>query len=495
MACQALGAVPGGTPIWTNRYRGTIWGSYSGRAIACGTNGSVFVAGSSGGGSANDDWVILAYSKNGVALWTNYYAGPGKGLDFPNAITFAAGGKVVVTGSSDGGTSYRDFLTIAYSSAGAALWTNRYTSSGNQTDVAKAVAVATNGTVVVTGSAWDGGDQSSSACVTIAYSSSGLPLWTNRYRGPGNGSDSGEAIAISPNGNVFVAGTSGGLGSGGDYVTLAYSPAGTALWTNRFNGPGNGADLASAIAFDAYGNVFVTGHATGASGSTVCVTLAYSGSGAPLWTNVYEVPGGAAWGRAVATDQNGIVVAGSAGNATGDDFLTLAYSATGEALWTNRYHGRANGENEVLALALDGGGNAIVTGPSLGSNFTDYATVAYSVGSGLPLWTNRFDDLAGSVDESTAICVDPEGNVFVTGQSIGPGGDFDILTVKYSSSARPQLEWRKEGAQMILSWRNPAFSLQSAPTVAGTFTNVPSATSPYTNRLSSAQQYFRLVNR
>ena len=197
----------------------------------------------------------------------------------------------------------------------------------------------------------------------------------------------------------------------------------------------------------------------------------------------------------MATDQSEIVVAGSAGNGTGYDFLTLAYSSTGEALWTNRYHGRANGDNEVLALALDGGGNAIVTGPSLGSNYTDYATVAYSVGSGLPLWTNRFDDLAGSVDESRAICVDPEGNVFVTGQSIGPGGDFDILTVKYSSSARPQLEWRKEGAQMILSWRNPAFSLQSAPTVAGTFTNVPSATSPYTNRLSSAQQYFRLVNR
>jgi len=493
MTCQALGAVPGGTAIWTNRYRGTTWGSYSGRAIACGTNGSVFVAGSSGGGSHKDDWVILAYSRNGVALWTNYYAGPGNGLDFPNAITFSAG-KVIITGSSDGGTTYRDFLTIAYSSAGAALWTNRYSSPGNQTDVAEAVAVATNGTVVVTGNSWDGGDQTSSACVTIAYSSSGLPLWTNRYRGPGNGSGSGEAIVISPNGNVFVAGTSTGLGSGADYMTLAYSPGGTPLWTNRFSGPGNNADVASAIALDAYGNVFVTGYATAASGSTVCVTLGYSGSGIPLWTNVYEVPGGAAWGRAVATDQSRIVVAGSAGKATGYDFLTLAYSATGEALWTNRYNGPANGDDEALAFTLDGGGNAIVTGPSLGSNNMDYATVAYSVGSGLPLWTNRYDGPVGIVDKSVAICADPEGNVLVTGESMGLGGE-DILTVKYSSSARPQLEWWKGDAQMILSWRNAAFSLQSAPTVAGTFTNIPSATSPYTNRVSSAQQYFRLVAR
>ena len=40
--------------------------------------------------------------------------------------------------------------------------------------------MASTSTVVVTGSVWDGGDQSSSACVTISYSSSGVPLWTNR---------------------------------------------------------------------------------------------------------------------------------------------------------------------------------------------------------------------------------------------------------------------------------------------------------------------------
>ena len=46
--------------------------------------------------------------------------------------------------------------------------------------------------------------------------------------------------------------------------------------------------------------------------------------------------------------------------------------------------------------------------------------------------------------------------------------------------------------QLVLSWTNAGFSLQSAPAVTGTFTNLPGATSPYTNALTGAQQFFRL---
>jgi len=46
--------------------------------------------------------------------------------------------------------------------------------------------------------------------------------------------------------------------------------------------------------------------------------------------------------------------------------------------------------------------------------------------------------------------------------------------------------------QLVLSWTNAGFNLQSAPAVFGPFTNLPGATSPFTNALTAPQQFFRL---
>jgi uncharacterized repeat protein (TIGR03803 family) len=46
---------------------------------------------------------------------------------------------------------------------------------------------------------------------------------------------------------------------------------------------------------------------------------------------------------------------------------------------------------------------------------------------------------------------------------------------------------------VVLNWINPLLSLQSTPVVAGTFTNMPAAYSPYTNTITAPQQFFRLI--
>ncbi|MCL4788189.1 MAG: hypothetical protein KJ070_15580 [Verrucomicrobia bacterium] len=50
------------------------------------------------------------------------------------------------------------------------------------------------------------------------------------------------------------------------------------------------------------------------------------------------------------------------------------------------------------------------------------------------------------------------------------------------------------GDDMVLNLTNAAFGLQSAPTVTGTFTNVPGATSPHTNTISAGQAFFGLIS-
>jgi hypothetical protein len=50
------------------------------------------------------------------------------------------------------------------------------------------------------------------------------------------------------------------------------------------------------------------------------------------------------------------------------------------------------------------------------------------------------------------------------------------------------------GAAVVLNWTNSAFAFQSAPLVNGQYTNIPGAATPYTNLISSARQYFRLLH-
>ena len=88
-----------------------------------------------------------------------------------------------------------------------------------------------------------------------------VKAWVQRYNGPGNLSDDARAIALDTNDNVYVTGSSCRTGTYGseDYASIKYSSAGVPLWTNRYSGPGNHTDQPSGLAVDANGNAFVTG--------------------------------------------------------------------------------------------------------------------------------------------------------------------------------------------------------------------------------------------
>jgi len=54
------------------------------------------------------------------------------------------------------------------------------------------------------------------------------------------------------------------------------------------------------------------------------------------------------------------------------------------------------------------------------------------------------------------------------------------------------LNYLRDGNKLILTWTDASFSLQSAPSVAGVFTNVLGSTSPYTNFFTGQARLYRL---
>jgi hypothetical protein len=482
-------------PIWTNFYNGPSNGADSSVGVVADSSGNVFVTGQSDAGGGYD-YVTIKYSSGGVPLWTNRYNGPGHGNDDPSAIAMDQRGNVFVTGDSYGGSSSFDYATIAYSSAGVPLWTNRYNGPSNNIDTATALALDSNGNIFVTGYSDDAGQQHPHYA-TVAYSNSGAPLWTNRYVGAVNGWDWANAIAVDSSGRVFVTGwsapNSNNLSSA--YATVAYSNAGVPLWTNRYQGPANGYDRPHAIAVDNDDNVLVTGG--GASSSADYLTIKYSSDGLPLWTNRYRgLTSSGDIANAIAVDKGGTVFVTGRSDFGGSSpgYATVAYSSSGMPLWTNLYNGQPNRLDSAYAIALDGRGNVIVTGGSSAASFLDLTTLAYS-NDGVTLWTNRFKGVANSL--GAAVAVDGSGSVIVTGYTGVQGGSYNYVTIKYSLSVPLAIE--KTGNEAVLSWANAAFGwtnanwrLQSAADLTGPFTNIDGATSPYTTPLVGNERYFRL---
>jgi uncharacterized repeat protein (TIGR01451 family) len=253
-----------GNQLWVARYDGPgnaddyAWG------IALDETGNVYVTGHSLSAGGDNDYATLKYDSSGNQLWVARYDGPAHLDDGAYDIALDVFGNVYVTGSSTGIGGNQDYATAKYDGAtGEQIWASRYNGPGNDRDDATAIAVDAAGGVYVTGC-------SSGDYLTIRYSAvSGDEVWTARYDGPLSGGDSpgiwglGSPLVVDDAGNVYVTGTSEGLGGSRDYATIKYDSAGNQIWVARYSSPTNGIDEAIAIAVDASGNVYVTGGSEG----------------------------------------------------------------------------------------------------------------------------------------------------------------------------------------------------------------------------------------
>ncbi len=419
---------------WVRRYNGP--GNYDDYcvAIAVDGTGNVYVTGqSAGSGTVTKDYATIKYNSAGDTQWVRRYNGPGNENDYGYAVEVDGTGNVYVTGMSTGSGTERDYLTIKYNSTGDTLWVRRYNGPGNGTDYAVALAVDRTGNVYVTGySAGIGTGDADYA--TIKYNSAGDTLWVRRYNGPGNGFDIARALAVDGTGNVYVTGYTFGSGTGYDYVTIKYNSAGDTLWVRRYNGPGNGFDFALALAVDGTGNVYVIGYGHGSGTGYDYATIKYNSAGDTLWVRRYNGPGnGADWANAIAVDGAGnVYVTGSSfGSGTVNDYATIKYNSAGDTLWVARYNGPGNDADVAYGLAMDGTGNVYVTGNSTGSGTgDDYATVKYN-SAGVKQWVERYNGPGNGCDMANALAVDGTGNVYMTGWSTGSGTGADYTTIKY----------------------------------------------------------------
>lgn len=252
---------------------------------------------------------------------------------------------------------------------------------------------------------------------TVGAYNAGLPLvidptlLTSSYLG-GAGIDAGYAIAVDPQGNTYVAGTT----ESADFPTQA--PLQTAL--------SGGSTVPSA---DAFVSKFSP------DGSRLIWSTFLGGAGRDTGFGVAVAGDGTVYVSGVTESANFPVARGAQltyGGGASDGFIArIAANGTGIE-WSSFIGG--GGADRARGLAVDSTGNAYLTGSTNSDNFPSInaqqpgpfrpedldAFVAKFPPAGAPFtYSTRLG--GGNDDRGLAIAVDTSGNAYVTGDTLSPG--------------------------------------------------------------------------
>ena len=430
--------------LWKQDYQagGTNSGGQSSNsaeavAVKVDAAGNIYVAGHEDNG-ANHDIVTFKYDTAGNQLWKQTY--DGGDTDKAVALTLDASGNVYVTGRSfNSATGSNDYAAIKYDANGNLLWSSTYDNGGTgRDDEPAAAAVDGTGHLYVTGASCSG-----LACdyATVMFDTTGAsgtaPVWSAIY--DGGGSDSAVGIGLDSADNVYVTGTSSGIGD--DIVTLKYDSAGNQLRLNRYDSGTE--DRASVMATDSAGDVYIAGVNYKTSNAAMVVlkyaSAAVSGD-APLWVKTTDV-NYQTLPTAMTMDASGSVyVTGYTGDPGNTDFITVKYLSNGDIAWAQTF-GNAGLDDRATGVALDSLNNVYVVGAlSRSAGNADYVLVKYD-SSGVARNAISYDGYnLSDAPVGIALSVDAQGDVVpvVAGTSADTTGLDHIATVRYER-AQPDL--------------------------------------------------------
>ena len=159
----------------------------------------------------------------------------------------------------------------------------------------------------------------------------------------------------------------------------------------RYNGSADDNDYAYWLALDSSGNIYVTGQSVEKGSDNDITTIKYSSDGDVLWMQSYNGPGnGYDAGQAVAVDGDGnAYITGNHTTATGLECVTLKYSTNGDLLWSAFFNGPDQSGGVLISIALDDLANVYVSGFVFSGGASNFATIK-SAASGTEQWARLY---------------------------------------------------------------------------------------------------------
>lgn len=432
---------------WTQEYNPTVNESQGAAAVAVDARGNVFTTGFAHHPSGHKQFYTAKYDAlDGHLVWNVTYNAGAEA--FPNSIVCDGEGNVIVTGRATISSNI-DFYTAKYNgTTGALIWSKTYDGTAGGLDEGIKVAVDSNNDVIVTGQS--AGSGSAIDIVTIKYAkTNGNPVWAapDRYTTAGTRDDKPADLAIGTDNSILIGGTAN-TGSGVfSFYLRKLTSAGALSFDKTLDTGGDGG--ATAVALNSANRIFATGLFTNASGYHGYYTVHYSSTGSFLWAQTVTPTVDDFTGRptdiAVGPDGH-VVVTGfledSGGNhraytikhdtvnngAKLGDFIDLGF--------VNQQSGEPFGESRGRQLIIDGANNVVLVGETDNADLdSDIFVTKYDSTLGSRLFFDSFAGSFGSDDTGVGIAADGNGGAAVVGtafRDFNGGGRTEIVTLKYN---------------------------------------------------------------
>ena len=235
------------------------------------SDGKIVVAGSSATGG-NSDFALIRYNSDGSldSSFDPAITPIGSSSDEAYSVAIQSNGKIVVAGYSENG-SHREIAVLRYNTDGSL--DSSFDSDGKITttigsdDLAKSVAVQSDGKIVVAGSSET---EENSDFALMRYNSDGSPdsSFVPAVTPIGTSSDFANSVAIQSDGKIVVAGSSNN-GSDNEFAVARYNTDGSL--DSSFDSDGKvttaigSGDFAFSAAIQSDGKIVVVGSSNNGS--------------------------------------------------------------------------------------------------------------------------------------------------------------------------------------------------------------------------------------
>ena len=241
----------GGIGIKGDSWVATLGGSGDdyGRSVAVGPDGSVYVVGDTeSAGAGRSDLLIAKFNSSGTLQWQKTLGG--SGYEYCRSVAIGPDGSMYVVGDTESaGAGKYDILIAKFNSSGTLQW--QKTLGGSDSDYGYAVAVGPDGSVYVGGGTEKCVESAFLDAVFAKFSSSGTLQWEINF-----GShiyNHLESIAVAHDGSVYASGSIAGY-----FSLIKFNESGAWQWQKTLGSFNSGSGLSVTVGPD--GSVYVVGY-------------------------------------------------------------------------------------------------------------------------------------------------------------------------------------------------------------------------------------------